>query len=638
MIVIVTGVSGSGKTTIGTLLSKKVHLPFFDADDFHPAANVEKMSRGIALSDQDRSPWLKNLAEHIQDWERHGGAILACSALKESYRQILQTVSQVIWVHLQGEKSLISQRLQERKNHYMNPDLLTSQLETWEEPDYGLHLDIDQTPQALVEQIIHYCFQIPPQAHIGIIGMGVMGKSLALNLANKGVPTAVYNRYVPEKEVKIASKFIKAHSDYPLLSGYDELSDFLAALESPKKILLMIPAGEAIDLQIEQLLPHLQSGDIIIDGGNSFFEDSGRRSSYLGSKSIHFIPMGVSGGEEGARNGPSLMPGGDQFAYEKISPYLKKIAAADQNGKPCVTYVGPAGSGHFIKMVHNSIEYAEMQALAETTLLLKHGLKLNNKEISNLYKNWLDEGLKSYLLEITANIFAIKEDKEFLVDKILDKAGHKGTGNWSITTAMKYQVPYSPLAEAATARTISSYKEDRVEMSRLYKHSFRAFAGDKVLLMDKVKNAYTLTRIINHEVGFELIAKVSNAENWNLNLSEIARIWTSGCIIRSSLMEQLSLLFLKGNSLMKDKIMISKIKELKNDLTFIVGLGLQHDYALPVMSASANYLFGRVIAESSANILQAQRDYFGAHTYQLKGDASEQFYHTDWISLQHKNI
>jgi 6-phosphogluconate dehydrogenase len=326
------------------------------------------------------------------------------------------------------------------------------------------------------------------------------------------------------------------------------------------------------------------------------------------------------------------MPGGNKEAYELISPYFEKIAAKDKKGKACVTYVGPAGSGHFIKMVHNSIEYAEMQALAETSLLLKHGLKLTNQEISKVYKSWQEEGLKSYLLEITGDIFEVKEGEAYLVDKILDKAGQKGTGNWSSSTAMNYHVPYSPLSEAATARTFSAYKDDRVEMSKLYNHSFRAFAGDKVILMEKVKNAYTLTRIINHEVGFELMSKVSQTEQWGLNFSEIARIWTNGCIIRSSLMEEISLLFSKSPSIMKDKKMISKIKEHKNDLTYIVGIGLQHDYALPVMSAAANYFFNRIIAESSANVLQAQRDYFGAHTYQLKNDASGQFYHTDWLS------
>ncbi len=632
MIIIVTGVSGSGKTTIGTLLAKKICLPFFDADDFHPAANVEKMSRGVALSDQDRMPWLKHLSENILEWERQGGAILACSALKESYREILQTVQNIFWVHLQGEKALISQRLQARKNHYMNPDLLTSQLDTWEEPAYGLQLDINNSPENLVLQILDHCKKNPFPAHFGVIGMGVMGKSLALNLAENGVPTAVYNRHVPDKEVQIASKFVTANADFPLLSGYDELGDFVAALEHPKKILLMIPAGEAIDAQIEQLLPYLEAGDIIIDGGNSYFEDSSRRSKYLKDKGIHYIPMGVSGGEEGARKGPSMMPGGNEEAYGLISRYFEKIAAKDKQGKACVTYVGPEGSGHFIKMVHNSIEYAEMQALAETAHLLKHGLKLTNQEIAKVFKAWQEEGLRSYLLEITGDIFEVKEGEAYLVDKILDKAGQKGTGNWSSSTAMNYQVPYSPLAEAATARTFSAYKDDRTEMAKLYNHSFRAFAGDKVILMEKVKNAYTLTRIINHEVGFELMAKVSQSEQWNLNFSEIARIWTNGCIIRSSLMEEISLLFSKSPSIMKDKKMISKIKELKNDLTYIVGIGLQHDYALPVMSAAANYFFSRIIAESSANILQAQRDYFGAHTYQLKNDPSGQYYHTDWLS------
>jgi 6-phosphogluconate dehydrogenase len=584
------------------------------------------------LDDHDRMPWLNTLSEKIAEWENCGGAILACSALKESYRQILQSIQGIIWVHLKGEKPLLEERLQNRKNHYMNPGLLTSQLETWEDPSYGFHLDVSATPEQLVEEILRLMEDLKAPSHFGIIGMGVMGKSLALNMAENGIPVAVYNRHVEGKEEKIATTFAAENNNFRLLRGFDDLNDFLSNLEVPRKILLMIPAGPAIDAQIDQLLPLLKKEDILIDGGNSFYEDSNRRSDDLEKKGIHFVPMGVSGGEEGARKGPSLMPGGSLNAYELISPYLRKIAAKDKLGKACITYVGPQGSGHFIKMVHNSIEYGEMQAIAETVHLMRHGMKLGPPDIAKVLREWQNSGLKSYLLEITADIFEVRENDGFLVDMILDEAGQKGTGGWSLMTAIKNHIPYSPLAEAVTARQLSANKQDRNELAKQYNHRFRAFAEDKVLILEHLKNAYALTRVINHETGFSLMKEVSDNLKWNLDFSEIARIWTNGCIIRSSLMEELVQLFQNTGQILNDKNIIHRTKEWKSDLTYIVGLGLQHDFAIPVMSAAANYFLGKIIDNSSANIIQAQRDYFGAHTYIRRDDPEKKPKHTDWLS------
>jgi 6-phosphogluconate dehydrogenase len=634
MICIITGVSGSGKTTIGTLLSQKTHLPFFDADDFHPNSNVQKMSQGIPLTDQDRVPWLKHLADKICDWEKSGGAILACSALKEAYREMLLSVPHILWVHLQGERLILEERLKNRKNHYMPPGLLESQIDAWEQPAYGLHLDIKGTPESMVNLILERLKSENPTSHIGVIGLGVMGKSLAMNMAENGIPVAVYNRHVPGKEEQIATGFTEINSHFPLLKGFDELEPFVQNLESPKKILLMIPAGIAIDQQIGVLMPLLQEGDILIDGGNSFFEDSNKRSDELAQKGIHFLPMGVSGGEEGARKGPSMMPGGNKEAYGLLSPYFKKIAAKDKNGKACVTFAGPQGAGHFIKMVHNSIEYGEMQTIAEIVHLLRHGMKFSSSEAAKVLRDWTEGGLKSYLLEITADILETREGQGFLLDQILDQAGQKGTGSWSISTALKYNTPYSALIEAVTARQLSADKAGRTDLTRHYNHRFRAFAEDKVLLLDHLKNAYALARIINHETGFKLMQNVSTSLGWNLNFSEIARIWTNGCIIRSSLMEELVEIYKENPSIIHDKLMIGKIKEWKSDLSYIVGLGLRHDFALPVMSAGLNYLLGRIIEASSANLIQAQRDYFGAHTYIRKDDPDGIPRHTDWISLK----
>lgn len=633
MIIIVTGVSGSGKTTVGTFLSKKIKLPFFDADDFHPTSNVEKMTKGMPLNDHDRAPWLENLASHIQKWNQEGGAILACSALKESYRNVLQVEKNIFWIHLKGEKKLLEERLQNRKNHYMNPSLLDSQLDTWEEPEYGFHIDVNQSPESIIEEIFTHINFKNMKSKLGIIGMGVMGKSLALNFAEKGIGVSVFNRTVAGQEEKVASTFAEENHEYPLLKGFDSMEDFLSSLGTPKKILLMIPAGEAVDAQLDQLGWLLEKGDILIDGGNSFYKDSNRRISKMKEKGINFMAMGVSGGEEGARKGPSIMPSGNREAFDAVSPFLQKIAAKDKEGGPCMAYVGPEGSGHFIKMVHNSIEYGEMQAIAESVHLLKYGLKLSHSEISRIIKTWLGEGLNSYLLEITSDIFLAKEGDQFLVDIILDAAGQKGTGGWSLQTALEYHVPYSPLAEAVTARLLSAQKSYRSELSKVFNHRFRAFGEDKVILMERIKNAYSLCRILNHETGFSLMKEVSDKNGWDLDFSEIARIWTNGCIIRSGLMEELIHIYKETDSLLKHKKTITKIRELKTDLAYIVGLGLQHDFALPVFSAAANYLLGRITDDSAANIIQAQRDFFGAHKYQRKDDPSGTFHHTDWLSF-----
>jgi 6-phosphogluconate dehydrogenase len=626
--------SGSGKTTIGTILSKRTRLPFFDADDFHPNSNVQKMSQGIPLTDHDRHPWLVHLAEKIKEWEAGGGAILACSALKEAYRTTLQSVPNLFWVHLYGDRMILEERLKQRENHYMPPGLLDSQLEAWENPSYGLHINVNNTPKEMVDQILKAMYSMTSSSHIGIIGMGVMGKSLALNMAEKGIPVSVYNRTVLGKEENIATDFVKENPQFPLLKGFDELSSFLESLNSPKKILLMIPAGKAIDLQIEGLLTHLKEGDVIIDGGNSFFEDSNRRCEQLSEKNIAFLPMGVSGGEEGARKGPSLMPGGNEMAYQLLAPYLKKIAAKDKNTQPCVTYVGPDGAGHFIKMVHNSIEYGEMQLLAETVHLLHHGLGLSYDETSKVLQDWANDGLKSYLLEITADILLAKDQDGFVLDRILDQAGQKGTGGWSISTALDNHVPYSSLFEAVTARQLSSDKKNREELSLLFSHNFKKITVNKVEFIKKLKNAYSLASLINHETGFDLMKKVAENRQWNLNFSEISRIWTNGCIIRSQLMEDLSVIYKDNLGLLNQKSLTDKINLLKPDLAFIVGKALQHDFAVPVFSSSINYLLGKITLDSSANLIQAQRDYFGAHTYIQKGDQERTPRHTDWQKLK----
>lgn len=467
---------------------------------------------------------------------------------------------------------------------------------------------------------------------MGVIGMGVMGKSLALNLAEKGVPVSLYNRFVAGKEEGIAKKVLDENPEFSNMLAFEDLQQFVDSLEKPRRILMMIPAGAAIDAQLDALIPILEKDDLVIDGGNSFYLDSDRRVNRLKEVGMHFLPMGVSGGEEGARKGPSIMPGGNAEGYAMVEDFLGRISAKDKDGKPCVTYVGPGGSGHFIKMVHNSIEYGEMQVLAELVHLLRFGFGCSAEQVSGIFSDWGKGELKSFLLEITADLLLFKENGELLLDKILDQAGQKGTGAWSLTTALEYGIPYSPLAESVNARGVSGEKAMRVAFSKTFQHEFQQVEGSLEAWLPKIKEAYGLARIINHEVGFRLMKTVSDTKGWNLNFNEIARIWTNGCIIRSGLMETISANYSDKASFFEMAGVKEQVISGRKALAELVGLGLTHGFALPVMSAGINYLLGRITAESSASVIQAQRDYFGAHTYQRKDDPSGKFYHTQWNS------
>ncbi|MEX2514061.1 MAG: NADP-dependent phosphogluconate dehydrogenase [Cyclobacteriaceae bacterium] len=630
MIVIIYGVTGSGKTTVGKLLADKMNLPFYDGDHFHPNANKDKMNKGIPLTDEDRIPWLENIAASIKEWGRGQGAVLACSALNEKYRKILKVVPDICWILLAGSKSIIKDRLSKRVGHYMNPALLDSQLATLEKPDYGLKISIKDPPEKMVEEILNKLKQGQKLSEFGIIGMGVMGKSLALNMADQGINLSIYNRHVKGSEEKVAQKVLISNPGYHHVSAFDHLAEFIESLSSPKKIMMMIPAGNAVDLQIEELLPYLEAGDVLVDGGNSFYKDTIKRSSYLKEKGLFYVGTGVSGGEEGARKGPSIMPGGNKEGYMLIAPYLEKIAAKDYRGKPCITYVGPEGAGHFVKMVHNSIEYGEMQAIAEIYFLLRNYLGLTPDSIANTFESWMDSDLSNYLLEITIDILRTKEGEGILLDNILDQAAQKGTGGWSVEVALEYGVPYGVLTEAVMARNLSSRKPLRLIASGLYHPERFSAIEDKEKFIDKIQAAYQASRIINHDVGFALMLEVSEKNNWDLNFSEIARIWTNGCIIRSVLMEELVEIFKESKRILLNHEVVTALKSYQNDLSYVVGQALQNGFPVPLMSNTINYFLGSISSDSPANLIQAQRDYFGAHTYQrIDRDPGESF-HTQW--------
>ncbi|MDU8887062.1 NADP-dependent phosphogluconate dehydrogenase [Yeosuana sp. MJ-SS3] len=462
------------------------------------------------------------------------------------------------------------------------------------------------------------------KSDFGVIGLGVMGKSISLNVSENGFPISVYNREFPGEEY-VVEDFLKTNHSFTNIQGFTELKSFIDSQKTPRKIFLMIKAGDAIDQMIDQLLPFLSKGDIIIDGGNSHYLDTKKRFDFLSSKGINFIGCGVSGGEEGARSGPSMMPGGTKESYNQVSQILETIAAKDSNGKPCCTFVGPEGSGHFVKMVHNGIEYAEMQLLTELYALLS--TTLNYQEIAQYFLEWNKGELESFLLEITANILQKKEGNDYLLDKILDKAQNKGTGSWSSIAALNLGYPNTIMSSAVFARYISSFKEKRV----VYSNQTKKLSDEKLSIdIESIKKAYQFARIINHQQGFALIKQATDVYEWNLNLSELARIWTNGCIIRSALMNDLSSLFTKNEDIIDDSKTFKFLNQFENDVSKTIQNAFSKRIALDSFCSAYNYWISMTSNKLPANLIQAQRDYFGAHTYQRIDKDSNEYFHTNW--------
>lgn len=623
-VIFIIGVSGSGKSTIGKLLSKDLHIPFFDGDDFHPENNIKKMSSGQPLNDEDRIGWLETLNDVAKKQLIENSCIIVCSALKQTYRDILSKdlENKTKWVHLFGSFELISERMQNRTHHFMPLELLKTQFDILENPEKALQIEVSESQENIVSKIKN---ELTLRSEFGLFGLGVMGKSLCRNLANKGFKISMFNRHVEGVEVDVAKNF---QAEFPELSNavvFDDVKSFVNSLEQPRKIMLMVNAGKTIDVVIENLLPYLSESDILIDGGNSNYIKTKERFEYLKTKNIHFIDAGVSGGEEGALKGPSIMPSGSKEAYSSVQLFLENISAKDQNNLPCCTYVGSEGSGHFVKMVHNGIEYVEMQLLAEVFTILK-ALGNHPGRIANILESW-KATTNSYLLEITIDILRKKEGTDWLVNKIMDKAGNKGTGNWATIASAELGLPSTMVASALFARYSSYYKEERIIASE----NFESKSSLKFSITnDEILKAYQFARIINHYQGFKLIEEASKNYQWNVNLSELSRIWTNGCIIKSDLMSELVTYFKTTNNLLTNDTIIERINELKPAIKKVVSECVLNELAIPNLSASINFLNSFAIEKSSANLIQAQRDYFGSHTYQRIDDATGKFYHTNW--------
>ncbi|MGI0480430.1 decarboxylating NADP(+)-dependent phosphogluconate dehydrogenase [Geminocystis sp. CENA526] len=466
----------------------------------------------------------------------------------------------------------------------------------------------------------------------GVIGLAVMGENLALNVESRGFPIAVYNRSANKTE-----EFMATRAQGKDVKAAYSLEEFVQTLERPRKILVMVKAGAPVDAVIQQLKPLLDEGDMIIDGGNSLYEDTERRTIELESTGLGFMGMGVSGGEEGALNGPSLMPGGTKTAYDELEPILTKIAAQVDDGA-CVTYIGPRGAGHYVKMVHNGIEYGDMQLIAEAYDLLKNGLGLDNDRLGEVFSDWnTTDELNSFLIEITANIFPKKdaETGKHLIDLIVDAAGQKGTGSWTVINSLQMGVPIPTIYAAVYARSISSYKEERVLASKELTGITEKFDGDVESFITKIKDALYCSKMCSYAQGMALIAKASAEYDYNINLPEVARIWKGGCIIKAGFLGKINKAF-TDNPNLANLLLAPEFKQSILDRQQawrdVLVLATKMGIPVPAFSASLNYFDSYRLDRLPQNLTQAQRDYFGAHTYERIDKPRGEFFHTEWIS------
>lgn len=469
------------------------------------------------------------------------------------------------------------------------------------------------------------------QADIGLIGLAVMGQNLVLNMSDHGFHVAVYNRSTNKVDA-----FLGGSGNNKNISGCYSIEELVSSLQRPRRIMLMVRAGDAVDATITALLDFMEPGDIIIDGGNSHYLDTNRRYLALKEKQIRYLGVGVSGGEEGARFGPSIMPGGDMEAWPLIKDIFQAIAAK-VDGQPCCEWVGPAGSGHYVKMVHNGIEYGDMQLIAEAYDLLHRGLGLDAQELQQVFSHWNNGVLDSYLIEITANIFTVKDhDGAPLLSKILDAAGQKGTGKWTAINALDNGSPLTLITEAVFARALSARKNERLNASAFYEKRVQLIEGEREKVIAAIHDALYAAKIISYTQGFMLMRQASNDFEWPLNYGEVALMWRGGCIIRSRFLDNIKTAYEKNpqlESLLLDDFFKEQILNSMAGWRKAIKVAIDAGIPVPAMSSALAFFDGYCSGQLPANLIQAQRDYFGAHTYERVDRERGERFHTDWVGL-----
>ena len=467
------------------------------------------------------------------------------------------------------------------------------------------------------------------QNDIGLIGLAVMGQNLVLNMNDHGYRVAVFNRTVQKVD-----DFINGPASGRTIQGAHSLEELVGMLKRPRRVMLMVKAGQPVDDFIEKLLPLLEPGDIIIDGGNSNFEDSIRRTAYLEAHGLYFIGTGISGGEEGARHGPSIMPGGSPQAWPHVKPIFQSIAAKVEDGTPCCDWVGENGAGHFVKMVHNGIEYGDMQLISETYHMMRFGLGLGYDQLHDTFAEWNRGKLNSYLIEITSDIMAFKDgDGSPLVEKILDSAGQKGTGRWTVASALEAGIPLTLIAEAVLARSLSALKDERLEASRLLNGPSESFQGDANKLVADLQQSLYASKIISYAQGYMLMRAAAKERAWNLNYGGIALMWRGGCIIRSVFLGEIKTAYERNpglDNLLLDPYFCGEVEAAQPAWRRIIAQAVQLGIPVPAMSSALAFYDGYRHARLPANLIQAQRDYFGAHTYERVDQPRGKFFHTNW--------
>lgn len=466
------------------------------------------------------------------------------------------------------------------------------------------------------------------QADIGLIGLAVMGQNLVLNMADHGFQVAVYNRTQAKTD-----DFLAGPASGKTITGSHQLKDLVNSLQKPRKVMLMVKAGEPVDEFIELLTPLLENGDMIIDGGNSLFTDTERRCTYLKNKGILYVGTGISGGEEGARHGPSIMPGGNPEAWPLIKPIFQAISAK-VDSEPCCDWVGNGGAGHYVKMVHNGIEYGDMQLIGEAYHLLKQTLKFDNQQLAQVFSEWNKGDLDSYLIEITSKIFPVLDnDGTALVDKILDVAGQKGTGKWTVINALDLGTPLTLISEAVFARCLSAIKDERIEASKHLSGPAASFTGNPKAFTESVRQALYASKIISYAQGFMLMREAAATYKWSLNYGAVALMWRGGCIIRSRFLGKIKEAFTKDTalkSLLLNDYFSKQIETHQNGWREVVSQSALLGIPAPCFSTALSFYDGYRSANLPANLLQAQRDFFGAHTYERIDKPRGQFFHTNW--------